>query len=521
MPRFLLLGKVLLLGFSAAQGMSTLQVRFSNIDYYALLTAVQEAGYLAVPTETVYSTLRDIGPAFRGGLFFTLTAGLCLTLVSAALAWLWDRLLARDRILFLLWFLLLVLSLLSANRRGFSPLISGYLLAIPTLVFPFTLKWLPAKPRRQRPAVSLFPLLGFSLLAVLLFAWRPSVLSKDRLLDIRDALLLSNAWGRRANAFYYENSLYATRVFRSPRHELLKSCAIEGLSDSLLRTRIAEALLSRDYLPLENTARTDVRIVASGEHLRFYAGDKRVLESSTEAFLRNPALTLREIEERTHRHRFLLGFTLFSTLFVGTVLLCAGFYVPFYWLSGLLLKSTPRAVKAGVLGPVALLAAFFAFSTAGRERAFDTAHLSGLLASDHLPSRIAALKFVLTEKIDIAGFPAYAKMAESPSVPERYWLARALGVSGTPETRRTLHRLLRDPHFNVICMALDSLGRRGNRSDIRPVLDKIMTSDNGYEQWYGYRALRRLGWRQKKAEERLRMGAIEGSHALVGNQFGQ
>jgi hypothetical protein len=521
MIRFLFFAKVLLLGLIVAQALSTAQVYVSNIDYFRFLTSIQDAGYLAVPNENVFSTLRDLGPALRGGLFFTSSAGLCLTLLSSAVAWAWDRLFARDRVLLVLFFLLLILSLLSANRRGFSPLISGYLLAIPTLVFPFTLKWLPAKPRRQRPAVSLFPLLGFLLLAMLLLAWRPSVLSKDRLLDIRDALLLSNALGREVNAFYYENSLYATRVFQSPRHELLKPCTIEGLFDPSLRTRITEALLSRDYLPLENAARTDLRIVASGAHIRFYAGDNRVLESSIDAFLRNPAQTLREIEERTYRHRFLLGFTLFSMLFVGTVLLCAGVYVPFYGLSGLVLKSTPRAIKAGVLGPAALLAAFFAFSSAGRERAFDTAHPSGPFASDHIPSRIAALKFVLSEKIDMAAFPAYAKMAESPSIPERYWLAKALGASRTPETRGALHRLLHDPHFNVVCMAIDALGRRGDPTDIPLILGRLQASDNWYEQWYAYRALRRLGWRQKRTDETMRMGALEDSHALLGDQFGQ
>ena len=77
-------------------------------------------------------------------------------------------------------------------------------------------------------------------------------------------------------------------------------------------------------------------------------------------------------------------------------------------------------------------------------------------------------------------------------------LAKALGVSRTPDTRESLHRLLDDPHFNVVCMAMDSLGRRGNRADIPLIVSKIEASHNWYEQWYAYRALRRLGWRQGK-----------------------
>jgi HEAT repeat protein len=127
------------------------------------------------------------------------------------------------------------------------------------------------------------------------------------------------------------------------------------------------------------------------------------------------------------------------------------------------------------------------------------------MTSDRLHSRIAALKYILRNKIDIAGFPDYQNMMESRHIPERYWLAKALGGSRTPETREYLHRLLDDPHFNVVCMALDSLGRRGNRADVPRILGKIETSHNWYEQWYAYRALRRLGWQQKESNEERHM----------------
>jgi hypothetical protein len=43
------------------------------------------------------------------------------------------------------------------------------------------------------------------------------------------------------------------------------------------------------------------------------------------------------------------------------------------------------------------------------------------------------------------------------------------------------------------------LGEGGHRDDIPPILSKIETSHNWYEQWYAYRALRRLGWSQGKS----------------------
>jgi HEAT repeat protein len=81
-------------------------------------------------------------------------------------------------------------------------------------------------------------------------------------------------------------------------------------------------------------------------------------------------------------------------------------------------------------------------------------------------------------------------------VPERYWLARALGVSRHPETYPNLLAFLDDAHPNVVSMAFYALGQRGDRRAIKEILRRIETSDHWYNQWYAYRALRQLGWKQ-------------------------
>jgi Ca2+/Na+ antiporter len=505
MIHFLFICKVLLLGLSIAQVLSTVQVYVSNAQYYTFLTSVQDAGYLAVPNEHVFSNLRDFGPAFCGGLFFTLTAGVALTIISSALAWAWDRLFSRNRIVLFLLSILLLLCLLSVNIQGFSPLITGYLLFIPIPVFRFTLNRLPEQQKDQSHKNLIFPAITFLMLPLILIVWRPSDMSKDRLLDVRDYLLLSNSIGRKVNAFYYENSLYSTRVFRSYGQQLLRSSRLEGLSDPSLTKRMTGILLSRDYLPLRNAIRPDLRIALSDKDLEFYSQDELLLKTSMRDFFHNPAESLKQFEERTDRHSFLLVFTMFSIFFLGAILLFACIYTPFHLISGFFLKSTPRAIKAGILWPVAFLLVYLAFSTSDTENLRAPQSLSKAITSDHLHIRIAALKYILRTKIDIAEFPAYPNMLKSQHIPERYWLAKALGVSRSPQTRKALHQLLDDPHFNVVCMALDSLGRRGNRADIPPILNKMQTSDNWYEQWYAYRALRRLGWQQKESNEEQHM----------------
>jgi hypothetical protein len=521
MVRTILICRILLLGISIAQVLSTLQVYVSNVDYYAFLTSVQQAGYLVVPNQHVFSTLRDLGPAFCGGLFFTFTAGATLTIIASGSAWAWDRLFSRNRIVLCLLSISLLVCLISANIRGFSPLITVYLLFIPAPVFRFTLKRLPEQARNQSHVNVIYPVSSFIVVALILVFWKPPQLDRDRFLGFRDYLLLSNPVGRKVNNFYYENSLYSTRVLRSYGQELMRSCRLDGISDSSLRTRLTRILLSRDYLPLGSTVRPDVRISVSDKNLQFFDRDKLVLESTIRDFLRNPADALKEYERRTDRHRFLLGFTMFSIFFLGALVLFLCIYTPFYLLSGLFLTSTPRAIKAGILWPVAFLFVFFALSASDAERLDDPTNLSTALTSDCLHARITALKYILRNKIDISRFPAYRDMLDSPHIPERYWLARALGGSRTPETRKSLHRLMNDPYFNVVCMAIDSLGRRGNRTDIEAILNKIETSENWYEQWYAYRALRRLGWRQKRADDRMHMGGGGDSHVLLSCQFGQ
>ncbi len=496
---FLFICRILLLGLSIAQVLSMVQVYASNAEYYTFLTAVQGAGYLAVPNEHVFSTLRNLGPAFCGGLFFTLTAGAALTIISSALAWAWDRLFSRNRIILLLLSILLLLCLLSANIRGFSPLITGYLLFIPVVVFRFTLKWLPEQPKDQSHKDILFPAIAFLMLPLLLIAWRPSGINKDRLLDIRDYMLLSNSIGRKVNAFYYENSLYSTRVFKSYPQQPIRSCRLEGISDPSLAAHLTRVLVARDYLPLGNAVRPDLRISLLDEDLAFYTGSKLALRVSVRDFFRNPLDTFERYEGGAAKDTFLLTFTLLSLFFLGALLLFSCTYVPIYFLSGLFLKATPRSIKAGILWPVAFLLVFLAFSSSDTENLSDPENLSKAITSDRLHSRITALKYILRNKIEIAGFPAYPRLLKSQDIPERYWLARAMGVSRTPETRKSLYGLLDDPHFNVVCMAIDSLGRRGNRTDVPRILGKMESSGNWYEQWYGYRAIKRLGWQQNES----------------------
>jgi HEAT repeat protein len=128
----------------------------------------------------------------------------------------------------------------------------------------------------------------------------------------------------------------------------------------------------------------------------------------------------------------------------------------------------------------------------------DRTQLEQMLGSARTGDRIEALRYIAEAGAEVADLADYRQMLTSPSIPVRYWLAKALGASRRPEAFPDLLALLDDPHPNVVCMAFFSLGRRGEKKAIAEVLKRIKTSEHWYEQWYGYQTLKALGWRQSE-----------------------
>ena len=85
---------------------------------------------------------------------------------------------------------------------------------------------------------------------------------------------------------------------------------------------------------------------------------------------------------------------------------------------------------------------------------------------------------------------------QNPAIAVRYWLARGLSFSTDPQDEIILMALMQDPHPNVACQAIYSLGKRKFKKAIPAMLEIITSSDHWYVQLYAYGALRKLGWTQ-------------------------
>ena len=199
MKRFLYALKVILPGLIISQVLATLHVYWSNIALYRITTAIGKAGYLAIPNQHVAPHLKAFGPAFFGGLFFTFTAGACLSVFSFAGAWVWDRILSRNKVFLLLLLALWLGSLVAANSQGLSSMVTTYFFFIPPVVFTVSLKSLPDPAAQKLRSSITVHLIAFTMLVLI----GSILINADTFLSIRDNFLLSNQMGTKVNDFYY------------------------------------------------------------------------------------------------------------------------------------------------------------------------------------------------------------------------------------------------------------------------------------------------------------------------------
>ena len=147
--RFSCTARALFLGMLAAQVIATIQVYLSNVSLHNNITAIKDAGYLAIPNQHILNILPNFGPAFFGGIFFTLSVGAGLSLYSIAAMWIWTRLLSRNKYFLILFLLPLAGCLVEVNLNGFCPVVSSYFFVIPAVILFATFKWITEQPEQK------------------------------------------------------------------------------------------------------------------------------------------------------------------------------------------------------------------------------------------------------------------------------------------------------------------------------------------------------------------------------------
>lgn len=484
---------VLLFGLFTAQAISTAQVYLSNGELYRALVIVKDAGYLPIPNERTMPSLQQFGPAFFGGLLFTLTVGAGLSLITLSAAWTWVRLFRRERIVIIPYSLLWLGSLVVVNYQGFSPMVTLHFILIPFVVFIGTLKYMPPRAKEKawlNRTIHTVPLL---ILAVL---WT-SQMDEHLFLNLRDRLLLSNPLGIKVTDFYYDYTCYSANTFETLDQKLIKTCNLDGIQRISLSDTLERELLNHDYLNVGRAGIVDLKVTEQEATLAFENKGKAIIQTDIKGFLSNPGVVLKEFSLKTDSHSFFRQFTFISLLLGFPVILYILLYSLFRSLLALFLGSRTAYVAASTLCFIAGTSLLVVYSFSGG-KVIGEEDLEDALRSKNLGDRITALKTIERKRLEIADYD-YRRLLDSPYVPERYWLVNALRVSRRSETLEDLMAFLDDPHSNVISRALYVLGQRGDKRVIHEIFERMEASTDWRNQRYAYSALRNLGWKQRKS----------------------
>lgn len=491
--------RLFFVGLLTAQAISVIHVRLSNISYYQKVKGVLEAGYVSVPNPGVAETLTFWRPAFFGGLFFTLTIGLGLTLLTIPAARQWrksHRWIVPVRMgIACLWIGLVGL----LNSNGFSISGTAYGVLIPLAVFIASARLPEGTPPilRSRPAIHL---IGLALLAVVGARHMDTALFSG----IRDNLLLSNSVGIRINNFYYHYTLYAAQAFKSLDQDLLRSCRIMGMAgDPAGENRLRQRLARLDWLVVEGKHRPDMVVMhRDQETLAFSHNGQDILLARTADFMGHPEKILREFSAKTDRDSGLRWLAFVSLMALSPLAFYAMLYVPVRFIAGRFIgprAAVAAAVAFAVVGGTALLSLVSRPPLERYGTALDIRggeELRTILDASDADIRIAGLAYIYRNRLEAGKAADLWKIAESPDLRERCWLAKALSFSRNPDTLPILLTLLDDPQINVAYQACRALGRRADPRGLDALLELIGRSPDWYVQLYAYRAIRRLGWHQ-------------------------
>jgi hypothetical protein len=484
---------VLLLGLILAQVLATVHVYLSNTNLYDSLTAIKAAGYLAVPNPQVMDRLSQFKPAFCGGLFFTFSIGAGISFLSFGCAWIWERLFNRKKSLLYLFLLLWFALLIVFNIHGFKPVVNLYFLVIPPAVFTAAVWCMFHLNRRGSGPKEIIHIVPVIVLAILL-SWQ---IDSRMFTDFRDIFLLSNPVGSRINSFYYRYTLYPAEAFKSLDQKMLKTCSLEKIKNDASARSLENILINYDYIPIGGNRAVDLEADrVDGNLILTYRSDP-ILKISFKEFFAHPDKAIQEFARKSDGYAFFRRFVFFSLL--------AGFPLAVYVImhglislaGSLFLNLRTSLVLSSVLCFAVGLLLMFSFHIK-RDQPVSVSNLEDALSADQWQKRVAALKQIDEKNLDVRRFQAYPRLLTSPYIAERYWLVKTLANSRDPAAYQDLTTFLNDPHLNIRSMALYALGRMGNRQAIDQVMHIMETSDDWYSQWYAYRALRSLGWKQKK-----------------------
>ncbi len=500
--RLLFPARVIFFGLLAAQIIGTLLVRQSNLALDDKLTALRAAGYGPLPGMGVIPSLTGWPAALAGGLYFTLSIGAGVALLSFG-AWLVMTVLPPRKkkiagiLLAGLWLALLIWG----NADGFCCGMTAFLVLVPVPVLWFARRWAPAEKWHPGRGV-----IHLCLIAALLLFWA-SRLNHEIFVNIKDNLLLTSAPGKKMVDLYYRYTLYPAEVVKAPYQKQVKTCHLKGFCNEAWTDAISAALADENYFAV-GRGTADLVLTRNGGRLQFICGEKTALTAPPSEFLAYPERILKRFSKKCDRNAAFRYFTLFSLAGLSPLLLYLLFFSVFAVIPGMLI---PLRVSFWLVPMFCCLlgGGIIFYLDAPPAGELDRQAAAEALAGEGRKKQLAALRYIFYNRLNLVDFPEYRKLLDTPDFATNYWLIKNLAYSRAPDAGRWLVRYLKADSSYLACKAMEALGRTvdaaaaktGNRSDFykKLLVKKLTSSDNWYVQLYAYQTARRLGWKPVKS----------------------
>jgi len=489
--------RVLVGGLLLAQVIGTVLVWQSNHALLHKLTLLRAAGIYPLPGMGVFPPLSSLSAALAGGLFFTLSIGAGMVLLTLGAFLLVTSLPAAARkyailVLAAVWLGLLI----RANWQGFCPGLTAFLVLVPGPVLWFCRRQARHFDPGERPGrARLFHLL----LIVFLCVWWGGRINSNVFVNIKDNLLLTSAAGRSFVHLYYQYTLYPAEVFKTLAQKQVKTCRLAGFAAADLQSRVKKALAAHDYFAVEDP-RAEVRVRRANDRLLLGCRQEAVVNVSTAQFLDDPEAFLGRLSAGCDVNAAFRDFTIAALLGVAPLVLYLVTLTLFALVPGLFL---PLRLSAWLVPLLCCLfwAGVIPLLETPPLRTDDSAAAAAAMTDGSRKEKIAALRYVFDRRLDIFRFPEYADLLASEDFALRYWLIRNLGHSPDPRADRQIRRFLAADSPYLACKAMEAAAARVELFDPgadhgleKAVVEKLSASDNWYVQLYAYRTARRLGW---------------------------
>ncbi|KPA10674.1 conserved hypothetical protein, membrane [Candidatus Magnetomorum sp. HK-1] len=491
---------ITIFGISLSQIIASIHVYFANYQLLEKVKCLKTNSYLVIPNIHVLPNLERLDTAFFGGLFFSGTIGLGIVGICYFLSWFWIIKSQKNKwvlgCIVLQWLLILY----QANANGWSSF-NLYLLILAPVMFIFSCV-VPFPSKKLKNHSFLFWSIPVIFLALSIVLTGRSI----SFISIRDHLLLSNTIGNKINDFYYKYTLYPSEIIKPYALRQQKTCCIilqedENITKTLDQNykEIKKQCITFDYLIISDPNIADLILVIDRENIHFKYKEKIIIKSNVSKLLKNAKSIFLEYSKLTDNNNLFRYCIFISLIFGSPILLYIIFMNIAFWAMQIL--TIKDIFREGILLCMICLGLYLLIMQIPPkiDAIITLKDWQNLLQEASMENDwkqgIALLKkghkFQTEKSNQIVS--DWLKHTNSPAL--KYWLIRFFSKRPGNDISSLFYDNLVGQQVNVICQALYILGRQGDRRAIPSIMEIVNTSPHWYIQMYGYRALKKLGWR--------------------------